>query len=35
MRELTEALCTIKAAPPLSERERQPTETAFVDSFAN
>ncbi len=35
MRELTEALCAIKAPPPLSERKRQLAETALVEFSAN
>jgi hypothetical protein len=35
MRELTEALYAIKASRPLSEHERQPAETAFVEFSAN
>jgi hypothetical protein len=35
MRELTEALYAIKPPPPLSERERQPAESALVESCAD
>jgi hypothetical protein len=34
-RKLTEALYAIKTPPPLSERERQPTEAALVPSCAD
>ena len=35
MRELTGALYAINASPPLSERDRQPAETALVEFSAN
>ena len=35
MRELAEALCVINAAPPLSQRDRQPAKTAFAEFSVN